>query len=60
MLADIGGDNTELYNINNSKIESLFEHIQVDLGIQVRNQFVGIHHQGNQVMMRRTQANPFL
>jgi len=60
MLAAIGGENSEYYNVNSSQIGSIFNKIEVSLGLQKQVNLIGVNSQQGKALMIKQELNPYL
>ena len=58
LIAALGGETSHIHNIDAEGIESIFEHIQVSLGLEVERSTIGIKTEEEMMIMQRIQNKP--
>jgi hypothetical protein len=59
-LAECGGENAEYYNVNTSDIASIFNKIEINLGLKEDIKMMGITSQQGQAFLVKKEVNPYL
>lgn len=59
-IAKAGGENAEYYSVNNAEIGRIFQRITVSLGLQERQEIIGIQSNQTTAIMMQTRRQPVI